>query len=103
LQLLITVEVTGTRKIVIKKKVHTRERRRGIRENGKKQKGSVGAVQEEGTFSLHGPNTDLFYVMAIQKVGLSVILKFVVGVWDGLDECSISQPEIVSQSGPAVY
>ncbi len=23
------------------------------------------------------------------------------GVWDGLDECEISQPEILSQSSPA--
>ncbi len=37
--------------------------------------------------------------MAIQeKKGLSVVSEFVVGVWDGLDECEISLPEILSQS-----
>ncbi len=44
-----------------------------------------------------------FYVMmmmAIQKISLSVVSKFVVGVWDGLDECEISRPEIMSQSAP---
>ncbi len=44
-----------------------------------------------------------FYVMmmmAIQKILLSVISKFVVGVWDGLDVCEISRPEILSQSAP---
>ncbi len=29
-----------------------------------------------------------------------VVSKFVVGVWDGLDECDISQLEILSQSAP---
>ncbi len=45
-----------------------------------------------------------FYVMmmmAIQKILLSVVSKFVVGVWDGLDACEISRPEILSQSAPA--
>ncbi len=45
-----------------------------------------------------------FYVMmmmmAIQKILLSVVSKFVVGVWDGLDECEISRPKILSQSTP---
>ncbi len=38
-------------------------------------------------------------MMAIQKI-LSVVSKFVVGVWDGLDACEISRPEILSQSAP---
>ncbi len=45
-----------------------------------------------------------FYVMmmmAIQKILLSVVSKFVVGVCDGLDACEISRPEIMSQSTPA--
>ncbi len=45
-----------------------------------------------------------FYVimmMAIQKILLFVVSKFVVGVWDGLDACEISRPEILSQSTPA--
>ncbi len=33
-------------------------------------------------------------MMAIQKILLSGF-KFVVGVWDGLDECEISRPEIL--------
>ncbi len=44
-----------------------------------------------------------FYVMmmmAIQKILLSVVSKFVVGVCDGLDACEISRPEIMSQSAP---
>ncbi len=42
--------------------------------------------------------------MAIQKKkGLSVVSEFVVGVWDGLDECEISLPEILSQSCPALH
>ncbi len=37
--------------------------------------------------------------MAIQKIKrLSVVSEFVVGVWDGLDECEISLPEMLSQS-----
>ncbi len=31
------------------------------------------------------------------------VSEFVVGVWDGLDECEISQPEILSQSAPAFH
>ncbi len=45
-----------------------------------------------------------FYVMmmmAIQKILLSMVSKCVVGVWDGLDACEISRPEILSQSAPA--
>ncbi len=45
-----------------------------------------------------------FYVMmmmAIQKILLSVVSKFVVGVCDGLDACEISRPEILPQSAPA--
>ncbi len=45
-----------------------------------------------------------FYVMMmmmdIQKISLSVVSKFVVGVWDGLDACEISRSEILSQSAP---
>ncbi len=40
--------------------------------------------------------------MAIKK-GLSVFSEFLVGVWDGLDECEISLPEILSQSGPVLH
>ncbi len=40
-------------------------------------------------------------MMAIQKILLSVVSEFVVGVWDGLDACKISRPEILSQSAPA--
>ncbi len=45
-----------------------------------------------------------FYVMmmAIQKILLSVVSKFVVGVWDCLDACEISRPEILSQSIPGM-
>ncbi len=39
-------------------------------------------------------------MMAIQKILLSVVSKFVVGVWDGLDACEISRPKILSQSAP---
>ncbi len=43
-----------------------------------------------------------FYVMVIQ-IGYRVVhvSECVVGVWDGLDECEISRPEILSQSAPA--
>ncbi len=44
--------------------------------------------------------------MAIQKKikeGLSMVSEFVVGVWDGLDECEISLPEILSQSCPVLH
>ncbi len=39
-------------------------------------------------------------MMAIQKILLSAVSKCVVGVWDGLDACEISRPEILSQSTP---
>ncbi len=39
-------------------------------------------------------------MMVIQKILLSVVSNFVVGLWDGLDECEISRPEILSQSAP---
>ncbi len=44
---------------------------------------------------LHGPSLSFknFFlnVIAIQKKrGLSVVSEFVVGIWDGLDECQIS-------------
>ncbi len=42
-------------------------------------------------------------MMAIQKILLSVVSKFVVGVWDGLDACEISRPEILSQSAPGYH
>ncbi len=38
-------------------------------------------------------------MMAIQKI-LLFVSKFVVGVWDGLDESEISRPEILFQSAP---
>ncbi len=31
-----------------------------------------------------------------------MVSEFVVGVWDGLDECEISLPEILSQSCPVL-
>ncbi len=34
---------------------------------------------------------------------ISVVSEFVVGVWDGLDECEISLPEILSQSCPVLH
>ncbi len=40
--------------------------------------------------------------MAIQKKVLSVVSEFVVVVWDGLDECEISLPGILSQSCPVL-
>ncbi len=42
----------------------------------------------------------MMMMMAIQKILLSMVSKFVVGVWDGLDACEISRPEILSQSAP---
>ncbi len=39
-------------------------------------------------------------MMVIQNILLSVVSNFVVVFWDGLDECEISQPEILSQSAP---
>ncbi len=54
-------------------------------------------------FARHLPRDLNFYVMmmmAIQKILLSVVSNFVVGVWDGLDACEISRPEILSQSAP---
>ncbi len=32
-----------------------------------------------------------------------MVSEFVVGVWDGLDECEISLPEILSQSCPVLH
>ncbi len=43
-------------------------------------------------------NFYLMMMMAIQKILLSVVSKFVVGVCDGLDACEISRPEILPQS-----
>ncbi len=40
-------------------------------------------------------------MMVIQKILLSVVSKFVLGLWDGLDECEISRPQILSQSTSA--
>ncbi len=57
-------------------------------------------------FARPQPRNLNFYVMmmmAIQKILLSVFSKFVVGVWDGLDECEISRPEILSQSAPGLW
>ncbi len=55
-------------------------------------------------FARPQPRDLYFYVMmmilAIQKILLSVVSKFVVGLWDGLDACEISRPEILSQSAP---
>ncbi len=45
-------------------------------------------------------NVYVMMMMAIQKILLSVVSKFVVGVCDGLDECEISRPEILPQSTP---
>ncbi len=41
---------------------------------------------------------DIFYVMVIQ-IGCPCF-RTCCGVWDGLDECEISRPEILSQSAP---
>ncbi len=40
-------------------------------------------------------------MMVIQKILLPVVSNLVVGLWDGLDECEISRPGILSQSAPA--
>ncbi len=56
-------------------------------------------------FARPQPSDLNFYVMmmmAIQKILLSVVSKFVVGVCDGLDACEISRPEIMSQSAPVM-
>ncbi len=81
-----------------KKKTH--ERQRDVRENEETKN-----VQEiTFNYFARAQHMDLnFYVMmmmAIQKILLSVVSNFVVGVWDGLDECEISRPEISSQSAP---
>ncbi len=53
--------------------------------------------KREPLIIFHDPDLRLrpFYVMVIQ-IGHRVVhvSEFVVGVWDGLDECEISQPEI---------
>ncbi len=38
-----------------------------------------------------------------KQKGLSVVSEFVVGLWDGLDKCEISLPEILSQSCPVLH
>ncbi len=38
-----------------------------------------------------------------KKKGLFMVSEFVVGVWDGLDECEISLPEIMFQSCPVLH
>ncbi len=45
-------------------------------------------------------NFYVMMIMAIQKILLSVVSKFVVGICDGLDACEISRPEILPQSAP---
>ncbi len=87
-------KVTGTRK------KHTRDREMSEKMKRLKLKMEV----QEITFNYFArpqPRDLNFYVMmmmAIQKILLSVVSKFVVGVWDGLDACEISRPEILSQS-----
>ncbi len=89
-------KVTGTRK------THTRDREMSEKMKRLKMKMEV----QEITFNYFArpqPRDLNFYVMmmmAIQKILLSVVSKFVVGVCDGLDACEISRPEIMSQSAP---
>ncbi len=40
---------------------------------------------------------NLFHVMAIPKNRVVHVSEFVMGVWDGLKQCEISRPEILSQ------
>ncbi len=89
--------MTGTRK-----KTHMRDREMSEKMKSLKIKMEV----QEITFNYFArpqPRDLNFYVMmmmAIQKILLSVVSKFVVDVWDGLDACEISRPEILSQSAP---
>ncbi len=92
--------MTGTRK-----KTHMRDREMSEKMKRLKMKMEV----QEITFNYFArpqPRDLNFYVMmmmmAIQKILLSVVSKFVVGVCDGLDACEISRPEIMSQFAPAV-
>lgn len=39
-------------------------------------------------------------MIAIQKIRLSVVSDFGVGVWDDLEKCEISRPDILSQLSP---
>ncbi len=84
---------------VQEKKTH--ERQRDVRENEEtKMKMEVQEITFH-YFARPQPRDLNFYVMmVIQKILLSVVSKFVVGVWEGLDACEISRPEILSQSAP---
>ncbi len=85
-----------------KKKTHMRDRE--MSEKMKRLK--IKMEGQEITFNYFArpqPRDLNFYVMmmmTIQKILLSVVSKFVVGVWDGLDACEISRPETLSQSAP---
>ncbi len=85
-----------------KKKTHMRDREM----SGKMKRLKIKMEVQEITFYYFAwpqPRDLNFYVMmmmAIQKILLSVVSKFVVGVWDGLDACEISRPEILSQFAP---
>ncbi len=87
---------------VQEKKKHMRDREMSEKMKRLKMKMEV----QEITFNYFArpqPRDLNFYVMmmmAIQKILLSVVSKFVVGVCDGLDACEISRPEIMSQSAP---
>ncbi len=75
------------------------------REMSGKMKTKMKMEVQEITFNYFArPHRDLnLYVMmmmAIQKILLSMVSKFVVGLCDGLDACEISRPEILSQSAP---
>ncbi len=90
--------MTGTRK-----KTHMRDREMSEKMKRLKMKMEV----QEITFNYFArpqPRNLNFYVMmmmAKQKMLLSVVSKFVVGICDGLDESEISRPEILPQSAPA--
>ncbi len=90
--------MTGTRK-----KTHMRDREMSEKMKRLKMKMEVQVITFN-YFARPQPRDLNFYVMmmmAIQKILLSVVSKFVVGVCDGLDACEISRPEILPQSAPA--
>ncbi len=95
-------------KKMCKKVKHTQsEMQRDIMENEEteKENGSEAAVQQKTFNYFVWPQANVLNflnVMAIKK-GLSVTSKFAVGLWDGLEVCEISLPELLSQSCPVLH
>ncbi len=90
-------------KKISEKSKHSHERQRDVRENEETKKEN-GSSKEKPLNIFHGPILGIETFLCNDDDGhtKNIVVRFQnLCVWDGLNECEISRPEILFQSAPA--